>query len=332
MIQVGIIGLGGMGSTHFGCYKNNPQAEIVAVCDVDEAKLSGSGAVELNIGATAAIDLTGIKTYTNAQDLIADPDVQLVDICLPTPLHAEATIAALQAGKHVFCEKPIALTEAEGAAMEAAKIASGKQLMIGHCLRFWPQYLRAHNIIAGGEFGRPLYARFHRAGATPLWSWDGWLTDGPRSGGAVLDMHIHDADTALWWFGAPQSIVADGTILDGLPMSVDATWRYESGLVASLHGSWDNNGGAFCMAYKVVLETATVEWDSSKGEIVLVHSGGHTHEIAVPNDFAYQAEIDDFVDCVLEGRPMRRVTVAGSRQTLAFVLEELRQIKEKCGA
>lgn len=332
MIQVGIIGLGGMGSTHFGCYTNNPQTKIVAVCDVDEAKLNGTGAVELNIGATAAIDLTGIKTYTNLEDLINDPNVQLVDICLPTPLHCEATIAALRAGKHVFCEKPIALTESEAAAMELAQCESGRQLMIGHCLRYWPQYLKAHEIIESGEYGRPVYARFHRAGATPLWSWDGWLADGPRSGGAVLDMHIHDADTAMWWFGAPQQISADGHIVDDLPMTVDATWRYTDGPLVYLHGAWDNNGGGFRMAYKVVLEKGTVEWDSSKGETVFLHSGGQTQEITVADDFAYQAEIDDFVECLQENRAMTRVTPRGSRQTLAIVLEELRQIKEKSGA
>ena len=331
MINVGIIGLGGMGRTHFSCYKNNPDANIVAICDVDNAKLSGGGDVELNIGATGALDLSGIQTYNDARELLSNPNVQLVDICLPTHLHAEFAIAALRAGKHVLCEKPIALTAEEAAQMQAAQQESGQQLMIGHCLRYWPQYLKAHEIIQSGEYGKPLYARFHRSSATPTWSWDKWLQDGARSGGAVLDMHIHDADTALWWFGTPESIHADGHIIDGLPMSVDATWRYESGLVAYLHGSWDDNGGPFRMAYKVVLEKATIAWDSSVSEAVQLYASGETREIETPGTMAYQAEINDFVSCVKEGRPMTRVTPEGSRQSLECVLEELRQIQEKSG-
>lgn len=328
MIQVGLIGLGGMGGMHFNCYQNNPDAKIVAVCDVDEAKLSGEG-VKLNIGGGGQMDLSGIKTYRDANELINDPDVQMVDICLPTSLHAQYAISTLRAGKPVLCEKPIALTDEEAAQMEAAQSEGGQQLMIGHCLRYWPQYLKAHEIISSGEYGKPLYARFHRGGATPTWSWDGWLQDGKRSGGAVLDMHIHDADTALWWFGAPQSITADGHVINGLPMSVDATWRYEDGPLVYLHGSWDNNGGPFRMSYKVVMEKATVVWDSSVGDAVQLFVNGETQSIETPGTMAYQAEIDDFIACLSEGHTVTRVTPQGSRETLRAVLEELRQIAAK---
>ena len=326
MIKVGIIGLGGMGGVHFGAYKNNTQAQIIAVCDVDEAKLQGSG-TQLNIGGGAKMDLSGVKTYANADELIADADVQLVDICLPTSLHAAHAIKALAAGKHVFCEKPIALTSDEAAQMAAAQQKTEQQLMVGHCLRYWPQYLKAHEIIESGQFGTALYARFHRSGATPTWSWDGWLQDGARSGGAVLDMHIHDVDTAIWWFGVPDEIRADGHIINDLPMSVDASWHYNNGPLVYLHGSWDNNGGPFRMSYKVALEKATIDWDSSKSDAVLLYQDGETQEFTVSAESAYQAEIDDFVACLTENRPMTRVTPQSSSETLQVVLEELRQIK-----
>ncbi len=326
MIKVGIIGLGGMGGVHFSAYQANSQAQIVAVCDVDEAKLQGGG-TQLNIGGGAKIDLSGVKTYSSADELLNDADVQLVDICLPTSLHAQHAIKALAAGKHVFCEKPIALTTDEAAQMAAAQESSGQQLMIGHCLRYWPQYLKAHEIIESGEHGKVVYARFHRSGATPTWSWDGWLQDGARSGGAVLDMHIHDVDTAIWWFGVPVEIRAAGYVVNDLPMSVDATWHYKNGPLVYLHGSWDDNGGPFRMSYKVVLEKATIEWDSSKSDAVLLHKNGETQEFTVSAESAYQAEIDDFVACLSENRPMTRITPQGSRETLEVVLEELRQIQ-----
>jgi predicted dehydrogenase len=255
--------------------------------------------------------------------------VQLIDICLPTSLHAHHAIKALQAGKHVLCEKPIALTSAEAAQIEEAYKSSGKQLMIGHCLRYWPQYLKAHEIIESGDWGKPIYARFHRSGATPTWSWDGWLQDGARSGGAVLDMHIHDVDTAIWWFGIPNEIHAAGYVANNLPMSVDATWRFNDGLLVYLHGSWDDNGGPFRMSYKVVLEKATLDWDSSKSDAVLLHHKGETEEFEVSAESAYQVEIDDFIACLAENRTMTRVTPQSSRETLEVVLEELRQIKNK---
>jgi predicted dehydrogenase len=332
MVNVGIIGIGGMGRTHFQCYRNNPDAHIVALSDVDPRKLAGDwSGTGINIDAAAPprVDLSGIKTYQQAHDLIADPEVELVSICLPTPMHAPLSMAALRAGKHVLCEKPMAMNGDECQAMADAAQESGRQLMIGHCLRFWPQYVKAHEIIQSGAYGRPLYARFHRAGATPLWGWNNWLTKGEMSGGAVLDMHIHDVDTALWWFGTPASIDADGLLWNGMPAKVDAVWRYDAGPVVYLHGGWDNNGGPFRMAFSVTMDKGTVAWDSSAGTPVQVYSNLETTSIDVPGDSAYQNEINAFIACLEAGRPMQLVTPASSRASVEAVVEELRQIAEK---
>lgn len=337
-IKVGLIGIGGMGRTHFACYKNNSQAQVVAICDVDERKRQGDWSqLGLNIGASQAemVDLSGIKTYAKTEELIADADVQLVDICLPTPLHATATVAALKAGKHVFCEKPMAMTAEECAQMEDEMRASGRQLMIGHCLRYWPHYVRAHEIIHSGEFGRVLYARFHRSGDTPRWSWNNWLGTPEHSGGAVFDMHIHDADTALWWFGRPQRIEADGLMKGDLPMNVDATWSYDGGPLVYLHGAWDDNGGPFRYAFKVVMERATIVMDSATGGFQLLQSGAESgqddtvRDLEASDESAYQNEIDDFIACLVEGRALQRITPEASRLTVEVVLEQLAQIKAK---
>jgi len=337
MVKVGLIGIGGMGRTHYVCYENIPDAQIVALCDVDERKLAGdwsSTALNIDTGGSSQVDLSNIKTYKDYQELINDPDVQLVDICLPTRLHAPVTIAALRAGKDVFCEKPMAFTVEECAEMEQAVEESGKQLMIGHCLRYWPQYVAAQKIIASGEHGKVLYARFQRAGGTPWWSWNNWLITGSESGGAVLDMHIHDVDTALWWFGRPDSITADGIIVNGTPNAVDSIWRYNNGPVVSLHGIWDNNGGPFGFSFKVVMEGATVVHDSASGNSnvqVISHGedGDSIEEIAVSDESAYETEIRDFVECLTTNRKMERITPQASRVAVEVVREELRQITEK---
>ncbi|MDQ3812425.1 MAG: Gfo/Idh/MocA family oxidoreductase [Armatimonadota bacterium] len=333
MINVGLIGIGGMGRMHFNCYRNNPHARVVAICDVDEPKRQGDwSSIGLNVDTSQSgfVDLSGIKVYENYTDLIADAEVRLVDVCLPTPLHAPVSIAALRAGKDVLCEKPMAMNVEECTAMQEAAQESGRQLMIGHCLRYWPQYVKAQEIIAGGEYGQVLYARFHRSGSTPLWSWNNWLTTGSQSGGAVLDMHIHDADTALWWFGRPEQVVADGIIVDDLPMTVDATWRYESGPLVFLHGGWDNNNVPFRYTFKVVMERGTVAYNSlTDGSALQLFQDQGSCEIPVGNELAYQNEIDDFIACLVEGRRVERVTPESSRLAVATVQEELRQIYEK---
>jgi len=337
MVNVGLIGIGGMGRMHFNCYNNNPGAKIVALCDVNEAKLQGDwSSIGMNIGdeESGQVDLSGIATYGDYHELIADPNVQLVDICLPTPQHAEATIAALQAGKDVFCEKPMAFTDAECAEMEKALEASGRQLLIGHCLRYWPHYVKAKEIMDSGDYGRVLTARFHRSGGTPWWSWENWLATGSRSGGAVLDMHIHDVDTALWWFGEPQNIVADGLVIDGMPASVETIWRYDDGPLVQLYGSWDNNGGPFQYGFKIVMEKATLVHDPATGieQLQLLQGGkdgDRSETIEVADTLAYQNEIDDYVACLNEGRKLERVTPQASRRAVATVWEELRQIEAK---
>lgn len=333
-VKVGLIGVGGMGRTHFNCYRDNPRAQLVAVCDVDPARLTGDWAgANTNLGTDrAGADLSHLAIDTDYHQLLARPDIDLVDICLPTYLHAPAAIDALHAGKHVLCEKPMALTPADCDAMSQAARTAGKQLMIGHCLRFWPQYVQAKQIIDGGEYGRPLHARFHRSGGTPWWSWQDWMPDVTKSGGAVLDLHIHDVDAALWWFGRPDRVVAQGTVIDGLPTSVDTLWHYQNGPNVALYGAWDHNGGPFRYAFKVVLERATILCDSPTGVFRLIQGGREgddSRDLPVEEASAYAAEIDHLLDCILSGHPVIGPTADAGRLAVEVASEELRQVMEQ---
>jgi predicted dehydrogenase len=338
MIKVGLIGIGAMGRMHFNCYGNNPDAQIVAICDGDPAKLRGDwSGISLNLDDTKSelVDLSGIETYSQVEEILANPDIDLIDICLPTPMHAQITTAAMRAGKHVFCEKPMAMNDQECAQMQAVQAETGKQLMIGHCLRYWPEYVVTDELIRGGEYGKVISASFHRSSGMPLGSFNNWLATGAQSGGAVLDMHIHDVDTALWWFGQPDSIETDGVIWRDLPLSADATWRYNDGPLVTLHGSWDPNGGPFRMAFRVVMERASVLYDSATNAfqlLQLTREGDHSRDLEVSKDLAYQKEIDDFVACLNEGRSIERVTPESSRLSVVVTRQEMEQIAEKNGA
>jgi predicted dehydrogenase len=327
-MKVGLIGLGAMGRMHFDCWRKSGAAQLAAISDRDPRKLAGDfGARNFNIGDQRAekIDLSSYRLHSEFDQLIADPAVELVDICLPTPFHAPLSIAALRAGKHVFCEKPMSLKLDECAAMQAAARESGRQIMIGHCLRYWPHYTKAKELLASGEFGRAVYARFYRSSAMPVWSSGGWLQKAAESGG-VLDMHIHDIDVALWWFGHPASIATTGIVRDGLPLVMDSTWKTAEGATLQLHGGWDANGGAFRHAFTLVMESGTLEYDLAHAEPALrLHRKGETTVVPIDAHDAYQAELDDFAAACAAGRPAR-VSPGDSQVAVEVGLEELRQL------
>ena len=331
MIKVGLIGIGAIGRLHFDCWRKSPVAKVAAIASRDPRKRAGDwSAGEFNLGGQSAekVDLSGVATYEHAAELIADPSIQIVDICTATPEHARLAIAALRAGKHVVCEKPMALSLAECAAVEAAARESGSQLMVAHCLRYWAHYVKAREVLESGEFGRPLYAQLHRSGGAPTWSAGGWLMKPEQSGG-VLDLHIHDIDVALWWFGRPEAMETRGYIRGGVPMIVDAAWRYAGGPLVHLHGAWDPNGGAFRHAFRLVLEKATLVYDLATVPGVLqIYREGALTELPMDGSSAHQAELDDFAGCIAEGRPFTRFTPAESRLAVEVGLEELRQLEE----
>jgi len=331
MVKVGLIGLGAIGRLHFGCWRKSPHATLAAIASRDARKRAGEWpAGEFNLGDSAAekVDLAGVTAYAEAEELIADPQIQIVDICTATPLHAPLAIAALRAGKDVICEKPMALTLAECEEMEAAVRSSGRQLMVAHCLRFWPHYGRAFESIQSGEFGRPLYARLERSGGAPAWSAEGWLMK-PESSGGVLDMHIHDIDVALWWFGTPRTVTTTGHTPEGLPMIIDTTWDYRgNGPLVQMHGAWDPNGGAFRHAFRLVLEEATLVYDLALNPNTLqCYRKGVLTELPVEEPQAHQAELDEFAACIDAGKRFDRFTPAQSRESVELALEEWRQLR-----
>lgn len=331
MIRVGIIGLGAMGRLHFESWRRCPHAQLVAISARNPKLRAGDwGGNEFNLGdqASAKVDLSGIAAYEHAEDLIADPSVDAIDICTATPQHAPLAIAALRAGKHVLCEKPMALSLAECDAMQAAAAEAGKVLMIAHCLRFWPHYLKVAEIIRSGEFGKPLYARLERTGAAPKWSSGGWLMKAGESGG-VIDMHIHDIDVALWWFGQPESIQVSGAAPGGLPMIIDAQFVYPKDLAVHLHSAWDPNGGTFRHAFRVVLERATVAHDLARDPLAIeIWREGEMERVEIGDgSIAYQAEIDEFAAAADTDRKPASCTPQESRAAVEIALRELAMLR-----
>ena len=206
-VNVAVVGLGFMGVTHIKTYQQLKTARIVAVCDAVRLPVNGIlPGVAGNITGSGALDLgRDVKVYRELADVLADPEVELVDLCVPTMLHPEQAIAALKAGKHVLCEKPLALNSAQACKIVQAAQSAPGFFMPAMCMRFWPGWSCLKEVVAEKPYGKIQAARFRRMSPMPGWS-KATYSSGKLSGGALLDLHIHDTDFVQFLFGRPASV------------------------------------------------------------------------------------------------------------------------------
>jgi len=334
MVKVGILGVGFMGTAHFRAYCAYRKAKVIALSDLNPKRLEGdwsdiAGNIE---GAQAAgADISKMHLHADPADLFADPDVDVVDITLPTFLHAKYAIAALEAGKHVICEKPMACTLGDCDRMIAAAKKARRQLFIAHCIRFWPQFVVLKKLIDSKKYGKVLSATFWRRSSTPTWSWDNWLMDPKRSGGAIVDLHIHDTDFINYVFGVPKAVRSVGVVGGVSKAAVDSVvsqYIYKSGVQVTAEGSWAMAPGfGFTHGFCVVLEGATVEHDAKTATALTVHTvKGKTLTPRVPKLDGYVAELRHFVDCIAAGKGSGVVTPRDARNALAVCLAETKAV------
>jgi len=300
-VKVGVVGLGFMGQTHIKSYQRLPHIEIVAVCSPNRQPMNGLLAgVAGNITGTASINLgPGVRSYAKFDELLADPEIELVDLCTPTPLHVPQSLAALQSGRHVLCEKPLARTSAEARQIVRTAETSKGFFMPAMCMRFWPGWSWLKELVAGEKYGKTLTARFRRVSAPPTWGRDTYFK-GSESGGALFDMHIHDADFVQFLFGRPKAVYATGqSRFSGAIDHVVAQFHVASGATVHAEGSWLLTSG-FGMSYTINFEQATVDFDSSRGEAALQISeeGQTTRTVKTEGADGYVEQLRYFADCV----------------------------------
>lgn len=193
-VQIGVIGTGSISSLHLDAYKNNPNAIIYAVCDLNEER------------ARAAAEKYGAeKVYTDYHELLADSGIDAVSICTWNNTHAEISIAAVQAGKHVLVEKPLCRTVEEALQVQRAVEDSGKILQIGFVRRYDANAQMLKSLTESGEFGEIYYAKataFRRLGNP-----GGWFADIERSGGGpLIDIGVHVIDLCWYMMGRPKPV------------------------------------------------------------------------------------------------------------------------------
>ncbi len=311
-VGVGIVGLGFMGRTHLAAYRAAAAAgfenRVVALCDRDLARLAGKRARRGNLeapGSDPLAGLTGVALHADPAALFADEAIELVSVCTPTDTHVELALAALAAGKHVLVEKPLAL-EARAVARLAAAAKRARRLCLpAMCMRFWPGWAWLKQAIDARTFGPVQSAVFRRLGSPPAWS-RGFYGDLARSGGALFDLHVHDADFVRHCFGAPESVASTGSLAH-----VTTLYRYPRGpahVVAE--GGWDHAPGfPFFMGYTVVFARATAEFALGREPVLRLTREGATQPVELPPGSGYDGEVRHALAAV-RGRVRARVGAA----------------------
>ncbi len=302
-MKIGVFGLGFMGSTHLKAYKRIPRVELAAVVsDIPQALTGDLSQVQGNLGGPGEkMDFSAVAKYSDPYEALANPDLDAVDLCLPTHLHADVAIAALRAGKHVLVEKPMALTGEDCDAMIRAAQESGRILMAAQVVRFLPTYSVTARMLKAGELGPVRAAIFRRRCSAPAWSL--WLDKKERSGGGIFDLLIHDLDFCMHLFGHPEAVSAAG--YEDLSRGIDwvtAELFYPAlgGVVVS--GGWHHPGAfPFSMEYTILADGGTVEFDSAGIPPTLYRADGRAEPLAIPDTDGYQSELEYFVECCVRG-------------------------------
>jgi predicted dehydrogenase len=259
MIRVGIAGIGFMGMIHYLTYRKLRGVKVAALCEQDPKRLAGDWrTIKGNFGPEGQVmDLSGIARYAELDAMLADPTLDMIDICLPPAAHPKATLAALKADKHVFCEKPIALDPADAIRMVNAAKQAGKLLSIGHVLPFFPEYRFAYEAIQSGKYGKLLGGHFKRMISDPAWL--PHFYDPDKVGGPMLDLHVHDAHFIRLAFGMPTAVRSVGTMRGEVVERFSTQFVYDaSQMVTAASGVVNQQGRPFTYAYEIYLEGATL--------------------------------------------------------------------------
>jgi predicted dehydrogenase len=340
MIRVGIAGIGFMGWIHYLAYQKVRGVKLVAVAEPNAKRLAGDWRdIKGNFGPPGEmVDLSSMSRYSDFHEMFADPDVDVVDLCLPPAMHADAAVAAAKAGKHVFCEKPMALNTADCRRMVAAAQQAGKLLFIGHVLPFVPEYAHALKIVREGKFGRLLGGSFKRVISDPLWLKD--FYDPQRVGGPMLDLHIHDAHFIRLLFGQPTAVTSRGRMRGDVVEYFNTFFEFAdpSLVVSATSGVVNQQGRPFTHGFEIQLEKATLNYElgvygdqvevmplkvlPANGKVVRPKLSGAD----MPD--AFVDEIKEVVKCVTAGQPSPTLDGDLARDAVVLCHKQTESVKK----
>ncbi len=292
MLRVAAIGMGGISGAHAPVWQSMEDVELVAICDVRPEQMEQNRYKD-------------IRKYTDFEDMLANEEIDILDITLPTFLHVEYSIKAMERGINVICEKPISLNPDEVKLVYDTAAKNNVKFMIAHVLRFWDEYVLLKEIYDTGKYGKLLSGSMERIGQIPKWSWDDWMRDESRSGLVPFDLHIHDLDFLVYAFGSPKSYTSYRSKRPEQDYFC-VTYQFENFFI-NTQASWYASPYPFRASFRFQFEKAVVanegglviyEAETGKKLKVSPDAYGDSAVINLPTTDAYANEIRYFTDCV----------------------------------
>ena len=325
MLKVGLIGCGFMGGMHAACYEALASlgVKVTAVADVRPEFAQ-------KLAKDAAIYKTGM-------DLIANADVDVVDICLPTNLHTAHAVAAMKTGKNVFIEKPVCINEDEMELLLKTEKETGVKVQVGQVIRQWTEYMWLKQTVDSGVYGKVLHGQFRRLSALPTWAWENWLHQVDKSGGVAVDMHVHDVDFVRYILGEPDTVKAHAyRDAEGVIQQINALFGYGSDVSISVEAGWNYPADfPFTADFRVKFEKATVVLSGGTLTVYPNEGGAITPELAEEfqgdNDIGgnvsslggYYNELKYFVEGLQGKNDLSVATVAEAVASVKLVKKEI---------
>ncbi len=299
MLRVGLVGIGGISGAHIPAWEALEGVELVALCDVRSGQMD---------------KYHDKHKYVDFDEMLEKENLDILDICLPTYLHADYAIKAMEKGIHVLCEKPISLKEEDVKRVYDTMQRMHVNFMVAQVLRFWPEYVLVKELYDSRKYGKLLSGFMRRLGSKPGWSWDGWMLDEDRSGLVPFDLHIHDLDFMVYAFGVPEKVKSNS--VKRLEQDfINAVYEYPDFFVET-ESSWYGCPFPFTAGFRFVFEDAIITYESEKcviyennGTVIDLtkEAKGDTGNINLPKSNAYGEEISYFVDCIQKGEPATKV-------------------------
>ncbi len=299
MLKVGVVGVGGISGAHIPVWEAMENAELTAICDIRTERME---------------KYEGKRKYTDFDEMLNNEEFDIIDICLPTYLHADFAVKAMERGINVICEKPISLKEEDVERVYSTAEKNNVKFMVAQVLRFWPEYELLKEIYETKKYGKLLSGTMTRLGCYPRWSWDGWMMDEKRSGLVPFDLHIHDLDFMVYAFGMPK---ISYKYRSKRPDQDFVSVSYDFGEFSiNSEASWYSSCYPFTAEFRFQFEDAVVANENGKMMIfgrddlkidLSEEAEGDTGNINLPKSNAYANEIIYFADCVVNNKPVEKV-------------------------
>ena len=311
-LRIGVAGLGRAGRAHLAAWGRVPRAEVVAAADPAMDAIAA--------GADAGLD--GLRRFDDARDMAGDPEVDAIDLCAPTYLHARLAVAALTAGKHVLCEAPIVNEVVDADRMMEVSRTNGAVLMVGHAPRFSPAHAWTKKALGSRRFGKVLAASFNSYAPTPAHGWKDWFLDEMRSGGAALDMHVNEVDVMRWFLGAPCAVTSRASGLRHLRTVYD----FGDGPAVSSECGWVGSAGFPARtSFLIACERGVIDYDSRREPPLAAYTrSGEAERPGVPERDALVEELAHFADRAGDGKRPEKGSPEEAREAVRLVWAEVR--------